>query len=373
MKIFLLISSFIIGFILLGNYMLNLNFENDLYNQINKAFINANIPGMSVIVINNNKISKDFNFGYSNIETHKKITSDTLFQAGSISKSIAAVDLLVLATQYNINLNTNVNKYLKSWHLSYSKYPNSFVTLNQLLSMTSGVNVSSFRGYDREIPLPKLLDILNGTSPANSGMVNLDNIPGKQYTYSGGGYTIIEQVLEDVAHANFIYLTQKLIFTPLQMEHSTYNATQNYDYSFAYTKNNTRVAGGWNVYPEYAAAGLWTNAGDLAKFSVAVMEAYQNRSSILKFGQIKEIFKIQPNSYYGQGFYIDESKSNTLIVSKGGATYGFRSMIVLFPNSGNGIVIMTNSENGTKLIKEIISIITSYYSWPNVKFTDPMG
>ena len=130
--------------------------------------------------------------------------TDTLFQAGSVSKSVSAVGIMRLVQEGRLNLDENVNNVLRCWKVPdtplTAKQP---VTLRELLSHTAGTTVHGFWGYERGKTLPTIDQVLDGSPPANSAPIRVDLQPGAQYSYSGGGYLIAEKLLLDTVHQPF--------------------------------------------------------------------------------------------------------------------------------------------------------------------------
>ena len=153
----------------------------------------------------------------------EQVTLETLFQAGSISKSLTALAVLRLVEQGKLNLDVDVSQYLISWKLPTNRFmEQKKVTLRELLSHTAGATVHGFEGYAAGNTVPTLVQVINGERPANSAPVTIASVPGTKFSYAGGVYTIIQQILIDVTGEPFPELMQELVLQPLHMVHSTF-------------------------------------------------------------------------------------------------------------------------------------------------------
>lgn len=208
-------------------------------------------------------------YGVADASDKRPVSTDTLFQVASISKSVSAAAILRLVQQGKLGLDDDVNSRLLSWKLQGAPgAPAPVVTVRQLLSHTGGTTVSGFAGYTPTEPVPGLQAILNGEKPANSPRIFVDTPPGQALRYSGGGYTVLQQMVMDVTDQPFDKLMQASVFDPLNMRHSTFaqplpprlqaNAANAHD------KSGAVLPGKWNTYPTLAAAGLWSTPSDLA-------------------------------------------------------------------------------------------------------------
>ncbi len=326
-----------------------------------------NIPGASIAVVQNGKVEWSRGYGIANTINSAKVSANTLFQAGSISKPIAALAVLKLEAEGKVNLDEDVNQYLKGWKIPENKYTeNEKVTLRRLLTHTAGTTVHGFRGYKQKEQIPIIDDILNGKG--NSPKVVVKTVPGSSYKYSGGGYTILEKVVEDVSGLPFEEYMDINILKPLEMDSSTFSQPlpkKLHHLASAAHKSNGKVYEGlWNNYPEQAAAGLWTTPTDLAKYMAHIHQAYFERSrTFVTKKMVEKMLEPDPNN---RGLGLSVAKSDNLLVYQhGGTNLGFNSMLgaMLEPES-QGIIIMTNSNNNFgRLAQEIIQSVGQHYGW----------
>jgi CubicO group peptidase (beta-lactamase class C family) len=240
------------------------------------------VPGVSVAVIHGGKLEWARGFGVTKIGG-PPVTAETLFQAASISKPVTTLAVLRLVQSGKVDLDTDVNYYLKSWKVPANEFTQEAkVTLRELLTHSAGITVHGFRGYAAGEAIPSLAQVLDGEPPANNVAIRVDMTPGKTWRYSGGGFVIVQQVLTDVTGIPFPRLMHDLILGPLEMGHSTYLQPLPPELlaraATPYRGDGTAVPGGPHVYPELAPAGLWTTPSDLARFVIGIQQALSGKS-----------------------------------------------------------------------------------------------
>ncbi|WP_158628712.1 serine hydrolase domain-containing protein [Dyella choica] len=325
------------------------------------------VQGVSIAVIDHGRIAWSKGYGVSR-HGGAPITPETLFQAGSISKSLTAVAAMQLVQDGKIQLDEDVNGELTSWHFPSNAFTKShFVTLRQLLSHTGGINVHGFEGYAAGAAVPTLLQVLNGSSPANSPAIQVVSVPGSAWSYSGGGYTVAQQLIIDITRTPFEKWLQQQVLIPANMQHSTFSQVlppelANY-IAMPHKENGEPVAGGPYRYPEMAAAGLWTTPTDLAKFLISIQTAWNGGDgALIQPTTAKEMLKLV-KSGSSMGFDIGGSGDDRYF-AKGGDTTGFAGQMVAFNSRGEGVVILTNSSDGNALADELIRSVAAAYHWP---------
>ncbi len=323
------------------------------------------VPGVSIAVIHRNRIAWAKGYGVADRSTGKAVEAVTLFQAGSISKPVAAAGALKLAESGKLALDEDVNVKLRSW-----KVPNNELTteenvsIRRLVSHTAGLTVHGFPGYAAGSPVPTLTQVLDGASPANTPPVRVNATPGSIWWYSGGGYTILQLLMQDVSGESFPALLKRLVLAPLGMSHSSYEQplaeTNRSLAATGYNAAGRQVSGNYHTYPEMAAAGLWTTPSDLALFAIELQAAREGRSArVLSQASVDEMMKVQKGNW-GLGFGIKPTPVKWFF--HGGADEGFRAEF-LASFDGEGIVVMTNSDNGSGLAQELIQSAAGVYGW----------
>jgi CubicO group peptidase (beta-lactamase class C family) len=320
------------------------------------------VPSVSIALIEKDRIALARAYGES-------VTSETLYQAASLSKFVAAVGALRLVEAKRLALDEDVNIKLTSWRIPGNRFDKDHpVTLRDLLSMTGGIGVPGFIGYEAGAKLPTLVQILDGVPPANSPPVTVIAVPGSAYHYSGGGYEIVEALVADVAKAPFPEVMEELVLKPAGLSRSTFKqplsqhltdraATGHYG-------DGREIPGAWRIIPEHAAGGLWSTPSDLANLLMVVGRAWRGESRhFLAPELVREMFTRQNGGPYGLGAAIAEA-NGAPVVMKRGQNVGYQSYLILLPGLGQGLVVMTNSDNGSVLAEALIRRAASLYDWP---------
>lgn len=334
---------------------------------IKDAMKKFHVPAVSIAMIDNNKII--YLRAYSQNKKTKS-TTDSLYQVGTISNSVASLAALKLAEQKSLSLDADVNQYLNSWKLPDSKFTHDQkVTVRRILSMTSGLNVENFEGYPAKKPLPTLSQILEGEEPAINPAVRVISQPGSNYQYSVGGYAVLEQMIGNISHSSFADYTTNHVLKPLGMTSSYFDtqlpSTAKSTALPGYYLSQSRVEGNWHHYPVLAANGMWSTPKDIANMVIELMRSFHgSQGAFINSDDAAQLFTRQENSDHGLGFALDGCKKS-LNFRKSGHTLGYYSQLLAFPETGQGIVIMTNSNNGAALIQEVVSQMGWLYHWPN--------
>jgi CubicO group peptidase (beta-lactamase class C family) len=297
-------------------------------------------------------------------------TTGTLFQAGSISKPVSAVGIMRLVQDGRLALSGNVNNQLRGWKIPENPYTvNRPVTLFDLLSMTAGTNVHGFDGYEMGKAVPTLLQVLDGSPPANSPPVRVDAAPGTQYRYSGGGYEIAQLLAQEALREPFARYMRDTILVPLGMRDSTFEQplpdALRPRAAIATDAQGKPYPGRWHVYPELTAAGLWSTPSDLAKFGIGVQHALEGKPGAVLSQGVTRTILTPVKDHYGLGFAV-YSAGPTGRFGHDGANAGFQASLVMY-RGGQGVAIMTDSDNGILLIGEITNAIAAAYGWPDYK------
>jgi CubicO group peptidase (beta-lactamase class C family) len=332
------------------------------------------VEGVSIAVIRDSKLEWAKGYGLADIETKQAVTTATLFQAASISKPVTAMGALVLVQDGKLSLTDDINKVLKGWKVPSNAHTGKApVTLERLLSHTAGLTVHGFPGYATGATVPSVLQVLDGTEPANTAAVRVDLDPGAQFRYSGGGYTVAQLAMTDVTGQPFPALMQRLVLGPLGMKESTYDqplpAARLTEAAVGYRTDGKAVEGKRHVYPEMAAAGLWTTPSDLARFTIGLQRMLHGGKGPLSKTTAENMVTPRRDGY-GLGLGVEE-EGQTRYFTHGGSNEGFRALLLASENRGYGAVVMTNSDNGGPLIQEILRAIAAAYYWEGYQI-DPI-
>jgi CubicO group peptidase (beta-lactamase class C family) len=330
------------------------------------------VPGVSVAVIKDYQIHWAKGYGVADVKSGRAVTVDTQFQAASISKPITAMAVLHLMQANHFTLDDDVNTLLKSWHVPRNAATGeSPVTLRSLLSHTSGAEDGfGFPGYAPGEPLPSVVQVLNGSPPSKLGPVLFARPPYSAYKYSGGGLEIIQQAITDLMGQPFETTMQSQVLRPLNMLHSTYQQPlpegETSNVALAHDESGQRMDAPWHVYPEQAAAGLWTTPSDLARFAIEVQRAIRGPSgTILKQSSAREMTSPVGTGPFGVGLTL-EIRGQGWYFSHGGSNWGFRNDLLAHIRKGYGVVVMTNGEQGELVANEIEARVAAAYNWDSL-------
>jgi len=340
--------------------------KNSTWN-IDERMKHYGVPGVSIAVIKNYKIHWLKYYGVTDKETGQRVNEKTLFQAGSISKPVAAYAALKYVELKKLSLDEPVNNKLIGWKIPENKYTKKQpIALKHLLNHSAGLTVHGFAGYAPGIPVPSVIQVLNGDKPANSSAVRVNMLPETKFRYSGGGYTVMQKLVSDVAGKDYPQVMQELVLAPIGMTQSTYEQPlppAKLKYAAAgYLPNNSPVIGKRHTYPEMAAAGLWTTAEDLAKFVIDIQLAVKdNKSKVLSQSMTNKMLTPFVSKRAGLGFFIKNKNKETYFTHKGWDE-GFSADLTAHKSRGYGVVIMTNS-NHPAFINELKNSVASYYKW----------
>lgn len=325
------------------------------------------VPGVSVAIINGCRIVETRGFGVAGADG-RLVKTQTLFQAASVTKPVAAFAALHLVDEGVLALDEDVNSRLQKWKVPDSPllagHP---VTLRGILSHSAGLVPGGYGGYEQGAPIPTLLQILNGVEPARPKPVQVAYTPGSEWRYAGGGYLVAQLLMTEQTGKSFDSLMRDEVFAPIGMEHSGFQAPDRRDAAFGHVADGSEVPGGWHVYPELAAASLWTSAPDLARFGVAAMKAARHDKHALLSPRIADLMTTAQIGPRSLGFVIGGEGQGRRF-GHDGTNEGYNSSLILYPATCQGAAILTNSDNAKPLIAELLRGIADTYGWP-----DPMA
>ena len=330
------------------------------------------VPGVSVAVIQDFKIHWAKAYGVADVETGQLVDIETMFQAASISKPVAAMGVLRAVQDGLFSLDDDINDILDSWTLDGREFTrNRPVTPRTLTSHTSGLGDGfGFPGYDPEQPLPTTVQILEGHELSNVGSVFMEREPLTFYEYSGGGVTVMELALSDVRRRPFVDVLQEGVLAPIGMTRSSYaqpiSPEHNQNAARAHDNNGESRGPKWHVYPEHAAAGLWTTPTDLARLIIEVQRSARGESNrVLSQSMIQEMLNPVGVGPFAVGFTVSKVGEGWYF-SHGGSNWGFRALMLAHKVKGYGLVVMTNADQGSTVINEISRRIQYTYNWDSV-------
>jgi CubicO group peptidase (beta-lactamase class C family) len=337
------------------------------------------VPGVSIAVIHGGTIEWAMGFGVTKTGG-PSVTPDTLFHAGALSRLPTAMAVLRLVDSGKLDLDEDVNRYLKTWKVPENSFTDQAkVTIRQLLMNTAGITVRTFSGYDTYGPVPTLVEVLKGDKPANNDPVRADMVPGTKWRYSSGGYAVIQQVLEDVTGVAFPKLLHDGVLIPIGMSSSTYEQPLPKSYlteaAIPSGRNGEPISRGMRTFPEMGAVGLWASPSDLARFAIEVQRSLIGKSGrVLSSAMAREMLAPGPElpspfdmlaTNQGLGPFVGGGPNHRHF-SHISDNLGFKSILFAY-NDGDGAIIMTNGENGLQIAIRLLQTIAHEYGWPDLQ------
>lgn len=330
---------------------------------IEKLMKKHQVPGLSLAIIKNGRLRGTRNYGWIQEGQKEPINNETMFSVGSVSKVGNAILILKLVKDGKLDLDADVNQYLKDWKIEKNAYSkNNPVTLRKLLSHTAGLSVHGFDDFLPGEPLPTTLQILNGEGPAKNEKVKLIFPVGSQFKYSGGGTTVMQKIIEDVTGLPYHEAAQQILFEPLGLKRTSYENPIPASFGNIAKAHNSEgkpvaLPRGYEAMPEKAASGLWTTPSDLARLLAAVMASEKEAdNNLLSPSLIQDMISPEKNSQYGLGPEIETTPTTTKVFHDG-ANESYRANFTLFWENKTGFVVFTNGNSGYTLIKELKPIL----------------
>ena len=319
--------------------------------------VEFSVPGAGLAIIEDGKIHHAKGYGWADVEKKIPVSDQTGFNIGSISKTIAAWGVMKLVEEGKIDLDTPVETYLTRWQLPSSDFDPKKVTPRRLLSHTAGLSLHGYPGWGPGDELPTIEESLNGKNNG-PGRVEMIMEPGTKWKYSGGGFTIMQLVIEEVTGKTFADYLQETVLDPLGMNSSSYNISKEI---LAASSQEHDVFGEpipFEYFTAEAAAGLHTTIADFAKFaqaSLASSSTEQPGRDVLSPETIAEMMTPAPASdnSYGLGYSVmNLEEGKTVLVGHGGANTGWHAYLQLNPETNDGFAMVTNGGSGWNVYRQ---------------------
>jgi len=342
------------------------------------------IPGASVAIIDGGVIAWANGFGLADLATGRPITSRTLFQAQSITKTLTALATVKLLANQGIALDEPVNRYLKEWSIPENRFTEKVpVSFRMLLNHTAGLSNPYPDGCcGPNEPLPTLLQVLNGQPPANNLPLFVERLPGKRFEYCNGCYTVLQLALESISQQPFEALMQELVLKPAEMSSSTF------DNRF-FLADQTSIAIPYDIddrqhirapmrHSILSTGLMWSTAGDLARFNMAFTSSLNSTHKLIEHSLAEQLSIPSSSATRSLGFFIGNSdaehKSGGRYLLHSGSGNGYLSLSIISADGQNGAVILINKAPNPWLttdipqygfILSVLKLINSSLEWPN--------
>ncbi|MGE4289013.1 MAG: serine hydrolase domain-containing protein [Salinivirgaceae bacterium] len=346
--------------------------ESESYSSLTDKMVAYKIPALSLAVITQGKIAWSELYQNANFSQQIHLDSTSIFQAASLSKTVTFFAALRMHAAGKIDLDKNIQDYLNEFVIPQGKQTaDNPVTFRNIFSHTSGISPGGYQGYDRSVTMPSDLDIVKGNPGVNSAAIEIVAPPNETLAYSGGGYTLAELALQDLFNDEFSNIMKKWILEPAGMKNSEFTqplpAKDSIRVAKGFNHSGELIEGGWRNHPEQAAAGLWSNAVDMAKFMIEIYKAYQGEPSIVSAADMQSVLSYERDGHV-YGFIVNRSDNDISLTHYGGND-GFRTGMTISLTSGNGLVYLMNSDNGGALGNELLLSASQLYNWQHFKQT----
>jgi CubicO group peptidase (beta-lactamase class C family) len=333
----------------------------ELKQAIRKALERASVPGVSYAIIQDNVVAEQGVVGVGRADKQTRLETTSRFQAASLSKTINALCVLTLVRDGLVGLDDPVNEHLKDWKLG-GRADSGKVTIRMLLSHSGGVNVHGFAGYSLGQRLPSTQQILSGAAPANSEPVSAVSRPGRAFKYSGGGITVLQKMVTDVTGSAYHLAVHQRVLSPLAMQNSSIMQPPGSSGELSFGHDSAGTTYGWNIYPEMAAAGLWTTPGDMARAVIAIIQSINSAPGALLPSELGKQINKPAFQGAGLGVFVDGGGR----INHSGVNAGFRAVYVASPKRKRGYVVMSNGENGEALNDKVARLLMDAQGWRSV-------
>jgi CubicO group peptidase (beta-lactamase class C family) len=342
------------------------------------------VPAVSAAVIDDGRLAAAGAWGAIVAGSDEPVTTETMFQAGSISKPVTALLALALVNDGTLQLDLPINDVLHSWKVPDNDFTSAVpVTLRHVMSHQAGFTPFGYLVPRSAPSMPGMAELLRG-EPYDWPAVTVEFEPGSRHAYSNSGYCVLQLVLEDASNRSLHELAVQRMFDRLGMDHSTFDEPLEPALLIAAASGHTRgpavegsprepvpVEGKAEIAPA-ATGGLWSTPSDLARLAVEVLRARRGESELLIPRELAEEFLTRQVASEGLGIHL-EGEGPTLSARHGGGMVGFVAHLVFYPNVGKGAVVMSNSDGGRWVNRELIAAIAHEYGWPGFPVRRSLG
>ena len=333
-------------------------FVSELDEQIPQLLHDFMVPGAAMAIIENGEVILKKGYGYADVEIKKEVTISTGFNIGSISKTVAAWGVMKLVEQGKLDLDAPAEKYLTRWHLPESDFDANEVTLRRLLSHTAGLSLHGYPGWSPQDQLPTIEESLNGKNNG-PGRVEMIMPPGTRWKYSGGGFSILQLIIEEVTGQRFEDFMQLEVLNPLGMTNSSYTIDEKIMEASSKEHNGFGEVIAFELFTAQAAAGLHTTIDDFTKFALASLhsnEKVEKQQKVLNSIAIKDMMEPAPasNGRYGLGYQLDSiDRTSVTLRGHGGANSGWHAFLRVDPVKNDGFIMITNGGAGYNIYRQV--------------------
>ncbi|MGV9450285.1 amino acid adenylation domain-containing protein [Streptomyces sp. NPDC003635] len=322
----------------------------DFRRELEEVMAAHRVPGVSIALLRGGEVVTLEGYGVTAADRPEPVTPHTAFQVASVSKHVTMLAVLQLVGDEVLNLDADINRYLTTWQVP----DGARITLRELISHQSGLSHVAPTNFLPTEPMPSIPEILHGRPPATNAPVRAEHPAGTVFKKTNINFSVLEQLLLDVTGEPFGAMMRRLVLEPLSMTDSTFDqdhpAVAPAPVAVGHDPDGAPVPGRWRVRNEVAAGGLWASAADLAKVALEIRRAWRGEPGTLISRPLAQqmLTMWHPGGFYGLGTVVDTS-TGEVEYGHGGRTVGFRVGTFTRVDSGEGLIVLTNSENGKRV------------------------
>lgn len=312
-----------------------------------EALKENHVPGLALAIIEDGEVIFKKGYGFADVTKKEEVNAKTGFNIGSISKMFTAWGIMKLAEEGKLDLEEPASNYISSWRLPLSEFDESKVTIRNLLQHTAGLSVHGYNGYEKKEALTSTKESLLG-STREEEQVQLTMQPETKWQYSGGGYTLLQLIIEELTGKSFAVYMDEAVFKPLKMKHTSFDIDKSIvkKSAKAYDEQGKEIP--LRLFNAQAAAGLHTTLDDLIIFAMASF----TDNPVLSKKSIDELIRPTDLSRgnYGMGYMVMNRFGNFTLSGHGGSNEGWQSGFMLDFYSRSGIIVLTNGSSGRNVL-----------------------
>jgi CubicO group peptidase (beta-lactamase class C family) len=305
----------------------------------------AGVGNLAMVLVEDGAVAGDYY-----VSDQARVGPQTLFQVASLSKWLTAWGVMALVEDGRIDLDAPVSTYLTRWRLPDGPFDQDGVTVRRLLSHTAGLGdglgYAGFASADEVQSLEESLTQARDASPGADGAVRVVTEPGSGWDYSGGGYTLLQLIVEEVSGQSFPDYMQAEVFQPLGMGDTTFDFDEASKRDLAQSFTLDGETEPLRRYTALGAASLFTSAGDMARFLAAQAPGSPEPDAVLT-AETRAAMRAPHAAQFGADIwglgtmlYAPNGRGDFVIGHDGNNEPAINTAVRLDPATGDGIVVL---------------------------------
>jgi CubicO group peptidase (beta-lactamase class C family) len=335
------------------SYAQSKSYQASIDRDVTQLLRDFRVPGAAIAIIQDGKVSYLKTFGLG--ESNRAITRDSVFGVASLSKLVTAWGVMHLVDKGRLDLDAPISSYLTPEQLTRFNSISAQITARQLLSHTSGLAFRSVSEYWPGDSIPTLEDELGRKSANGAPVLRQTTPPGSEWSYSGGGYGLLQVIIENVSGKPFAQYMGDAMLKPLGMNHSFFgnpetDAPPRVVVHYDETGKPIQRLG----YANLAAAAFYTTISDFSKMALA--DVTRNGHDVVKASDFQMMESAAPGTKetFGLGYFIEHLHSGESIVGHDGSDIGWNSIYRIIPSRHGAFIMFTSSSTGLAVYAQAI-------------------